>query len=68
MFVPPWFNKRLINVKKRRNKTYIKYRNDPNSIDNQMAYVSIDKEFNILNKFFYNSFIVSIESKLQFNS
>ena len=43
---PPWYNKRLINLKNQKNKAYKQYRKDKNNLNLIILY--------ILNSFLYN--------------
>lgn len=65
---PPWFNKRLINLKNIKNKAYKKFRNDKSNTYFKNDYVSSQKNFDSLNAFLYNSYINMTEASLKENS
>ena len=62
---PPWYNKRLNNLKNQKNKAYKRYRKDNNNFNLKIL---SQKKFDILNKFLYKSYTLSTEAFLRENS
>ena len=48
---PAWFNKRLSNLKNKKNKIYKNYRADKQNPNLESSYFKIANEFEVLNKF-----------------
>lgn len=65
---PPWYNNRLSNLKNRKIKAYKLYKRDKNNSFFHLKYLQSLKEFDYLNKFLYNSYVLSAESKVKTNS
>lgn len=64
---PIWFNNRIVNLNNRKNKMYklFRKRNDPELL---LVYRRLQKEFDVLNKFLYKQYVLSVESNLKTNS
>ena len=65
---PAWFNKRLSNLKNKKNKIYKKYRADKQNPNLESSYFKIANEFEVLNKFLHRGYLNSIENDLKSNS
>lgn len=62
----PWFNTRLINLKNRKSKAHKKYKSNLTN-ENYLTYSCLRSEFQILNRFLYNMYVVEIESNIKNN-
>ena len=65
---PVWHNKIPTNLKNKKTKAYKKYRLDKDNSERRVAYLQLEKVFEILNEFLYQSYMLSLEEKLQCNS
>lgn len=65
---PVWFNRRLLNLKNKKNKAYKRFRKDRSNMELKSWYMLCQKEFDVLNKFLYRGYILSCEHKLKSNS
>ena len=65
---PPWYNKRLSNLKNKKSKSYKRYRSDPDDIVLKQTYIKLQKEFDTLNAFLYKTYIISTEDSVKKNS
>lgn len=65
---PPWYNKRLSNLKNKKNKSFKRLRSDVNNHLLKNNYIKLQKDFDVLNSFLYKSYIISTESSIKNNS
>ncbi|XP_017489904.1 PREDICTED: uncharacterized protein LOC108378113 [Rhagoletis zephyria] len=65
---PAWYNSGLINRNNKKTKTHKLYRKSKDNFELFEAYSSLQKEFDALNKFLYQSYILNIESEIRINS
>lgn len=66
--IPPWYNKRLTNLKNKKNKAYKRFREDKSNLDLKNIYSHCQNDFNTLNSFLYKSYILMTEISLKQNS
>ena len=64
----PWYNKRLNNLKNKKNKSFKRYRRDTSNVLLKSSYLYIQNEFNVLNKFLFNLYMMQTVNNLQSNS
>lgn len=64
---PPWFNKRLSNLKNVKNKAYKRYKVSNEDADLKY-FQQIRREFDFLQNFLYNNYIFIIESRISSDS
>lgn len=62
----PWYTKGLKKLKNLRNKFYKVYESTK-SIESKLQYEHYSREFNFLNKFLYNQYIISFEHRINDN-
>ena len=65
---PAWYNKRLINLKNRKNKAFKHWRLERNNFVLKASYLRCQSEFDTLNKFLYKSYLFTTEATLKSNS
>lgn len=64
---PPWFNRRLVNLKNVKNKAFKKYKKSKNDADLKY-FQQIRREFDFLHNFLYRQYIFNIENRLTSDS
>lgn len=65
---PYWYNTKLININNRKNKAFKLYRQSNNNCLLYDRYLQLQRQFDFLNKFLYNQYVLSMETKLKKNS
>ena len=63
-----WYNKRLSNLKNKKNEAYKRFRGDLTNLSLKDTYLLCQQEFDVLSVFIHRSYIFSTEKHLKDNS